>query len=506
MEHARRRAGEHEDGHPVGPAGSVKGNDMEKPLILLVDDDPDHVELLLRSLERGEGAFRCVVAENLARARECLAERLPDLILADYRLPDGVGKDIIQDAAGRVPVVILTSHGDERLVRDVFQAGAFDYVTKSPESFVLMPRIVDWALREWRSRTARQRAETALIKQGRFLNVLLEAMPLPVFYKDAGGAYLGCNRAFERATGVSREEMIGKTVMSMPGEQNEILRQNDEALFLRPGMQRYELHLPGAEGSMRDVILTKATFPDAEGNVAGIVCAVMDITAQKATEEKLRRSLEQNQILLREVHHRVKNNLQVIISLLSLQLAEVTEPHLRDVLLESQSRIRAMALIQEQLYREGDFAHLDFHHYVSSLVSQLVAVYRTEDRPGSPSPRIEVESVSLTLEQAIPLGLILNEIVTNCLKHAFPESCSRPVEEREIRIGLWRKSDHVLLEVADNGVGLPPDLEQRRTRSLGMRIIDTLTRQLEGVVRMEDETQQGGARIRVLIPALHDAT
>jgi PAS domain S-box-containing protein len=484
----------------------MKENDTEKPRILLVDDDSNHVELLLRSLEGGEGAFCCVVAENLARARECLAAQLPDLVLADYCLPDGVGKDIIQDAAGRFPVVILTSYGDERLVRDVFQAGAFDYVTKSPESFALMPRIVDWTIREWRSRIARQRAETALIEQGRFLNVLLEAMPLPVFYKDAGGVYLGCNRAFEQAMGVSREEMIGKTVMSMPREQNEILRRHDEELFLNPGVQRYEVHLPDSQGSIRDVILTKATFPDAKGDVAGIVGVLMDITAQKATEEKLRRSLEQNQILLREVHHRVKNNLQVIISLLSLQLAEVTEPKLRDVLLESQSRIRAMALIQEQLYREEEFARLDFHHYVSSLVSQLVAPYRTEERPGSPALRIEVEPVSLTLEQAIPLGLILNELVTNCLKHAFPEACSQSMEEREIRIGLRRETDHVLLEVADNGVGLPQNLEQRRTRSLGMRIIDTLTQQLEGVVRMEDEKQQGGARIRVLIPALHDAT
>ncbi|WP_300525747.1 histidine kinase dimerization/phosphoacceptor domain -containing protein [Aminiphilus sp.] len=479
---------------------------MEKPLILLVDDDPGHVELLRRSLERGEGAFRCAVAENLARAREYLAERLPDLILADYRLPDGVGKDIIQDAAGRVPVVILTSHGDEQLVRDMFQAGVFDYVTKSPESFVLMPRIVDWALREWRSRTARQRAETALIEQGRFLNALMEAIPLPIFYKDAQGCYLGCNKAFEHFTGFRRQDIEGKSVFLFPQEFAEIYRDRDEELLRRhPSMQTYEFRMPGAEGAEREVIFSKATFPDAKGDVAGIVGAALDITERKNMEKNLRRSLEQNQILLREVHHRVKNNLQVVISLLSLQLAEVTEPHLRDVLLESQSRIRAMALIQEQLYREGDFSRLDFHHYVSSLVSQLIAAYRMEERPGSPAPRIEVEPVSLTLEQAIPLGLILNELVTNCLKHAFPESCPRPMEEREIRIGLRCESDHVLLEVADNGIGLPPDLEQRRTRSLGMRIIDTLTRQLEGVVRLEDEAR-GGARIRVLIPALRDAT
>lgn len=140
-------------------------NDTRRPLVLPADDDSsDHLELLLRTLDREDDAFCCVVAKSVAQTRERLSRRLTGLLLADCSVPDGDGGEIPEETAGRVSVATLSSHGDERIIRDIFRAGAFGYVAKSPGFFALMPRIARWVLREWGNRAARQRAEAAFLE------------------------------------------------------------------------------------------------------------------------------------------------------------------------------------------------------------------------------------------------------------------------------------------------------------------------------------------------------
>jgi PAS domain S-box-containing protein len=195
--------------------------------------------------------------------------------------------------------------------------------------------------------------------------------------------------------------------------------------------------------------------------------------AMRAGAEQLKASLREKESLLKEIHHRVKNNLQVISSLLRLQAAGVRDGAALDMFHESQNRIRSMALIHEKLYQSPDLSRVEFASYVRDLLSLLLRSYAAR-------PRIEldiaVENAALSIEQAVPLGLILNELISNCLKHAFPEG-----RAGRITVELGPSDGTSLrLKVADDGVGIPAPVDPRRAATLGMQLVRTLSEQLGG--------------------------
>jgi two-component sensor histidine kinase/ActR/RegA family two-component response regulator len=206
---------------------------------------------------------------------------------------------------------------------------------------------------------------------------------------------------------------------------------------------------------------------------------IADNAMRQRTEQQLQVLLKEKEVLLKEMHHRVKNNLQIIASLLRLQADAVNDPHVQKIFKDSQHRINTMVLIHETLYQAGDVAHIEFAAYIRSLVTQLL------EASGSRAERIalhiEAEAVSLELTTAIPCGLLLNELVTNCLKHAFPYE-----QAGEIRVALQRGEDrHVRLRVSDTGVGFPAGLDFRATDSLGLQLVCLLTEQLQGTLTLD---------------------
>lgn len=204
----------------------------------------------------------------------------------------------------------------------------------------------------------------------------------------------------------------------------------------------------------------------------------MDVTARRRVDEALRTSLHEKEALLKEVHHRVKNNLQVITSLLRLEAGRLEHPVTRGVLQEMQNRIRSMALLHETLYRSGNFARIDLGGYVESLGRHLLR--STNGAARAVELRVEAEPVSLSVEQAVPCGLIVTELASNCLKHAFPSGGG----EIRVEVGLTGGGTHLRLAVADDGVGLPADLAERQTRSLGLQLVSDLVGQLGGHVEI----------------------
>ena len=209
-----------------------------------------------------------------------------------------------------------------------------------------------------------------------------------------------------------------------------------------------------------------------------------EITIRKRGEEQIKTSLREKEVLLKEIHHRVKNNLQVICSLLHLQSRKIKDQEALELFKESQNRVKSMALIHEKLYRSEDFANINFAEYIKSLTTHLLQTYRTK---GSPiNLKINVEEISLTIETAIPCGLIINELVSNSLKYAFPEG-----REGEINIEFFPNDGNVIpegddlkytLKVSDNGIGFPEDLDFRNTQSLGLQLVNNLTNQLDGTI------------------------
>lgn len=202
---------------------------------------------------------------------------------------------------------------------------------------------------------------------------------------------------------------------------------------------------------------------------------------RKEVEEQLNSSLKEKEVLLKEIHHRVKNNMQVISSLLNLQSSRIKSPDILEMFKESQDRIRSMSLIHERLYQSADLAKIDFSHYIQNLASHLFQSYRID--PEAVSLKTEVRDVSLDINRAIPCGLIINELISNSLKYAFPqakEADKKKKKRGEIDIQLTADDGKVLLQVKDNGVGLPEDLDIETADSFGLQLVTTLAAQLNG--------------------------
>jgi Amt family ammonium transporter len=213
------------------------------------------------------------------------------------------------------------------------------------------------------------------------------------------------------------------------------------------------------------------------GQIAARYNWVMD--ALQKTTAKTEASLKEKEVLLREIHHRVKNNMQVISSLLRLQSRNVKDEQQIEMLKESQNRIKAMALIHEKLYRSKDLANIDFNDYIKNLVNDLFISYKVST--GKITMKMNIEAVSFGIDTAIPCGLIVNELVSNSLKYAFPGG-----KDGEIKISLRTLEEgDIELIVSDNGVSIPKDLDFRNTESLGLRLITNLTeKQLQGKVEL----------------------
>jgi PAS domain S-box-containing protein len=211
------------------------------------------------------------------------------------------------------------------------------------------------------------------------------------------------------------------------------------------------------------------------GKLMELSCLVYDNTERKVIDRKIRDSLKEKEVLLQEVHHRVKNNLQVISSILNLQSSYVNDPKTLEILRESQQRIKSMSFIHETIYRTADFSRLEFMDYIKTIASNLIQSYRTASTRVDFIP--DMESVGLNLDQAIPCGLIINELVSNALKYAF-----KGRKKGTLSIILREENNEVILAVKDDGVGLPKDFAFEKNNSLGIQLVYALVEQIDATM------------------------
>ena len=323
--------------------------------------------------------------------------------------------------------------------------------------------------------TDRKRAEGALRDSEVQYRRLFEAAKDGILILDAEtGIILDVNPFMVEMLGYSPEQLLGKRLWELGLFKDVAANQDSFASLQQQEYIRYEdLPLETADGRRWDVEFVSNVYQVDHRKI--VQCNIRDITDRKRAQESLRELLREKESLLKEVHHRVKNNLQVISSLVRLQSAQVENPVAQAALRDMQNRIGSMALLHETLYQSGNFARIDLGVYLQSLCSQLFHSLVAD--PDSIQLRLDVASVSLDASQAVPCGLLVNELVSNCLKHAFPGG-----RTGEVRVELQSVDGGpaVRLRVADNGVGLPADFDLRQLKSLGLQLVSDLVGQLQG--------------------------
>lgn len=236
-----------------------------------------------------------------------------------------------------------------------------------------------------------------------------------------------------------------------------------------------------SSGAVIWVLFSASLLKDGQGKPRYLIGQIQDITQRKRDEEQIHNSLREKDVLLKEIHHRVKNNLQVISSLLNLQAGYSSDPGTNELFKESQNRVRSMALIHENLYQSQDIGRVNLHEYVGGLVSMLFRVYGTD--PACVRWEADIAECTLNIDTAVPVGLIIHELVSNALKYAFPNS-----RRGTIRIGFRSEPGGFLtLRFADDGVGMPKEFEIDKTASLGLRLVKILTGQLGGELNLHSD-------------------
>jgi len=330
-----------------------------------------------------------------------------------------------------------------------------------------------------RDTTERYEAEELLKRNEEMFRQLFQNAPIGIALLDHHQEIRLVNSAFEEIFGYSSEELHGLDIdrVIVPVDLLNEALDLSKSVF---GGNVSELisRRERKDGSLVDVLIYGVPVI-INGNTIAIFGIYVDITDRKQAEERIRRSLKEKEVLLAEIHHRVKNNLAVITGLLELQAYNTTSDEATEIMKESQIRINSIALIHEKLYQSENLSQISFDVYIKELVEIIVRALIKDDR--GIDLEIEAEPVDLTINQAIPCGLILNELVTNCYKHAF-----NGVDNGRIHIILRQDEDHIVMRVEDNGVGLPPDLDLQNPKSLGITLIRTLSKQLRGSYRFEN--------------------
>lgn len=475
---------------------------MNEPFrILYVDDYPLDRLLVRDALEREHSGFHITEATSREEFEARLAENGYDLVLSDFNILGFDGLEVIEAVRAQhpdLPVVIVTGTGSEEIAVEAMKRGAADYVIKTPSHIRRLPHSIEAVIHQQRLADQHQRTQDALRESEERLRSFMDASTQSFTVWDSELNLVTINKAALRffPAETREEDLLGKNMLEITPGVKESGRYD-----------RYLQVIESGEPLLMDDVVPHPMFGEVNLSVrvfkvgAGLGMVIADLTERVRAEDQLKAALREKEVLLKEVHHRVKNNLQVIASLLSLQAGTIKDEKAQAAFQESQHRVRSMAAIHERLYQSPDLAHLEMEGYIRQLVADL---WMTHAPPGI-ACRIDAAGVTLDMDTAVPCGLILNELVSNALTHAFPpelETKSRPGQEpalkKEIRITMRSEQDAIVLTVSDNGIGLPADLDLDNLDSLGLELVRLLTRQIGGVLLLDKSL---GTSFQITFPA-----
>ena len=337
------------------------------------------------------------------------------------------------------------------------------------------------------NRMSRELAATTVSRD--LLDSILGNMRDILVVANPDGTIRQLNQRVVELTDRPREDLVGHSVSRLFAEEERLFSPSGLIeLRRKESIASVESTLVERSGKRIPVLMSVAGFRGLAEEFAGFIISATDIGERIEAEDKIRQSLEDKEMLLKEIHHRVKNNLQVISSLLNLQSRTIEDERALDMLRDSQDRVKSMALIHEKLYQSEDLARVDFSEYIQALASSLFQSYQMSAKIRL---RVDVHDVMLGIDQAIPCGLIVNELVSNALKHGFVDDREGTVSVRFEPVDTGR----VALHVEDDGVGMPESIDVQSTESLGLNLVNILVAQLNGELIIE---KTGGTAVTVL--------
>ncbi|EKQ52054.1 MAG: PAS domain S-box [Methanobacterium sp. Maddingley MBC34] len=320
---------------------------------------------------------------------------------------------------------------------------------------------------------------------------LYDFAPVVYFTFDEKGIIKRANlKAFE-LLGVTRKYLINTAfIRYIAPHSRKVFQEHLRKVKESQLKEQCELELLSKEKNPLFVSLNSIIILDKEGKFKEFRSVIIDITEGKVAEKEIEKSLAEKEILLKEIHHRVKNNLQVISSLLNLQSEYIKDKTDQELFRESQTRARSMALIHERLYQSTDLRSIDFGEYIKTLTFNLYNTYGC--KPDDIQLNLDLEPIPIDINTAIPCGLVINELLSNAMKHAFPGD-----RKGEINIKFHQKDHELILSVQDNGIGLPPDMEFENISSLGLKLVNTLVSQIDGEIEINSDS---GTNVTIKFP------
>ncbi|NOZ62018.1 MAG: PAS domain S-box protein [Calditrichaeota bacterium] len=463
----------------------------KKVKIIYLEDELKDVELVEAQFFSERFPFALTHVENKSELLAGLKKNEYDIILMDYSLPAfDPFKTIteLKKSYPDTPIVIISGTIGEELAIETLKSGAIDYVLK--HRLARLTPAIERALQLVEERQKRRLAQEKLRISEEKYRLLAENASDIISKCTRLGEYLYVSPSAKEITGYQAHELFGKICYDFvhPDDLNDV-KNSHQSVLEKDVISSVEYRFRCKDGSFTWVeTKSKQLKPNSDSAEFSILSVTRDIRERKAFEEQLKASLREKELLLNEIHHRVKNNLQIISSLLNLQAARIDQPEAKDVFRKSVSRIRTLALIHEKLYKSDNLAEIKFVDYAKSLARGLFLAYHSPESPVSLV--VEGGDARLGIDKAIPSGLLINELVTNSLKYAFPDKRGGTILIRFEDLG-----ESYSLTVADDGVGLPENFPLEET--MGSRLLRALTDQLEG--KMDIDRSQG-AKFVVTFP------
>jgi two-component system response regulator len=457
-------------------------NKNDKLKILFVEDVDADFELAGVELSRNDIHYTSLRVENGTDFKSALNEFKPDIVISDYSLPQFNGMEALKISREHdvsLPFVVLTGTLNEEIAVECMKAGATDYVIK--EHIGKLSFAVKEALRYRIAMLEKTKAESLLLESElRYRSMFENNYAVMLLVDSQDSSIVDANPAASDYYGYSHDEMIVKNLAEISFLDKKIL------------MERLNLSMTGNKSHfiskhrlknnvIRDVEVFLSPISFKGRNLVHII--IQDITERNKALEELQTSLNEKKELIKEIYHRTKNNMQVIISMFSLQSIFTGEEKLERVLKDMEDRIRAMALVHERLYQSQELSKLNLKDYLKDLIRNIMSGYAI------PHDKIiiidQMENADVLIDTAVPCGLVINELVSNIAKHAFP---GEQKGEMLIKLSVDPNGEIELI-VADNGIGSGKNFGLESNESMGFQIVKNIIEyQLKGKVEIDSSS------------------